>query len=94
MEKSADKTIITVVGKDTVGIIAKVCTYLAENGINVLDISQTIVQDFFNMMMIVDMNGAAKPFGQCAKELEQVGEKIGVSIKCQREEIFNKMHRI
>ncbi len=94
MEKSADKTIITVVGKDTVGIIAKVCTYLAENGINVLDISQTIVQDFFNMMMIVDMNGAQKPFGECSKDLEQLGEEIGVSIKCQREEIFRKMHRI
>ena len=90
MDKKADRTIITVVGKDTVGIIAGVCTYLAENGINVLDISQTIVQGFFNMMMIVDMNGAAKPFGQCAKELEQVGEKIGVSIKCQREEVLAK----
>ena len=94
MEKAADKTIITVVGKDTVGIIAGVCTYLADNGINVLDISQTIVQGFFNMMMIVDMKGAAKPFGQCAKELEEVGKKIGVAIKCQKEEIFNKMHRI
>ena len=94
MEKKADRTIITVVGKDTVGIIARVCTYLAENGINVLDISQTIVQGFFNMMMDVDMKGASKPFGQCAKELEQAGEEIGVSIKCQREEIFNKMHRI
>lgn len=62
MEKSTDKTIITVVGKDTVGIIAKVCTYLADNKINVLDISQTIVQGYFNMMMIVDMNAAAKPF--------------------------------
>lgn len=94
MEKKADRTIITVVGKDTVGIIAGVCTYLADNGINVLDISQTIVQGFFNMMMIVDMKDAAKPFGQCAKELEEVGEKIGVAIKCQKEEIFNKMHRI
>ena len=94
MEKKADKTIITVVGKDTVGIIARVCTYLAENHINVLDISQTIVQDFFNMMMIVDMKEATKPFGQCAEELEQVGEKIGVAIKCQSEEIFQKMHRI
>ena len=92
--KKADRTIITVVGKDTVGIIAGVCTYLADNGINVLDISQTIVQGFFNMMMIVDMKGAAKPFGQCAKELEEVGKKIGVAIKCQKEEIFNKMHRI
>ena len=94
MEKKADRTIITVVGKDTVGIIAGVCTYLADNGINVLDISQTIVQGFFNMMMIVDMKGAAKPFGQCAKELEEVGKKIDVAIKCQKEEIFNKMHRI
>ena len=94
MEKKADRTIITVVGKDTVGIIAGVCTYLADNGINVLDISQTILQGFFNMMMIVDMKGAAKPFGQCAKELEEVGKKIGVAIKCQKEEIFNKMHRI
>ncbi len=94
MEKSADKTIITVVGKDTVGIIARVCTYLAENQINVLDISQTIVQGYFNMMMIVDMNAAVKPFMDCSKELAQLGEEIGVKIKCQREEIFQKMHRI
>ena len=57
-----NKTIITVVGKDTVGIIAKVCTYLAENQVNILDISQTIVQEFFNMMMIVDMDKSVKPF--------------------------------
>lgn len=94
MEKAAGKTIITVVGKDTVGIIAGVCTYLAENQINVLDISQTIVQDYFNMMMIVDMSRAVKPFGDCSRELDELGEKIGVSIKCQREEIFQKMHRI
>ena len=93
MEQGADRTIITVVGKDTVGIIAKVCTYLAENQINVLDISQTIVQGFFNMMMM-DMNHAVKPFGDCSKELEKLGEEIGVMIKCQREEIFQKMHRI
>ncbi len=94
MEKAADKTIITVVGKDTVGIIAKVCTYLSENHINVLDISQTIVQGYFNMMMIVDMNASDKPFGECSKDLDRLGEEIGVSIKCQREEIFQKMHRI
>ena len=93
MEK-ANKAIITVVGKDTVGIIAKVCTYLSENQINVLDISQTIVQGFFNMMMIVDMQATAKPFADCADELEKLGEAIGVSIKCQREEIFDMMHRI
>lgn len=88
------KTIITVVGKDTVGIIAKVCTYLAENGINILDISQTIVQDYFNMMMIVDTNNCSKQFGDMADELAALGEEIGVVIKCQKEEIFDKMHRI
>lgn len=94
MENKADRVIITVVGKDTVGIIAKVCTYLANNRINVLDISQTIVQEFFNMMMIADITGSSKPFDVCSRELEQIGEEIGVTIKCQREEIFNKMHRI
>jgi len=89
-----NKTIITVVGKDTVGIIAKVCTYLAENNINILDISQTIVQDFFNMMMIVDMNNASKKFGTIADELAAVGQEIGVIIKCQQEDIFNSMHRL
>ena len=88
------KTIITVVGKDTVGIIAKICTYLANNRVNILDISQTIVQDFFNMMMIADFKKSTKSFDQISKELEQVGEEIGVTIKCQKEEIFNKMHRI
>lgn len=88
------KTIITVIGKDTVGIIAKVCTYLAENQVNVLDISQTIVQDFFNMMMIVDANKASKPFETLAADLTHLGEEIGVSIKMQHEDIFNSMHRI
>ena len=88
------KTIITVVGKDTVGIIAKVCTYLAENGINILDISQTIVSDFFNMMMIVDTNSSKKAFGDMVDDLEKIGQEIGVVIKCQKEEIFDEMHRI
>lgn len=94
MERSTNKTIITVVGKDTVGIIARVCTYLADSHINVLDISQTIVQGYFNMMMIVDMSTSEKAFAECAAELETLGEDIGVSIKCQREEIFDMMHRI
>jgi ACT domain-containing protein len=89
-----NKIIITVVGKDTVGIIAKVCTYLADTHINILDISQTIVQGFFNMMMIVDMEEATKPFETFSQELETLGQEIGVRIKCQREEIFTKMHRI
>lgn len=89
-----NRTIITVVGKDTVGIIAKVCTYLAENSINILDISQTIVQEYFNMMMIVDMGKMQKTFEEVADDLTNVGKDMGVQIKCQREEIFNMMHRI
>lgn len=88
------KTIITVVGKDTVGIIAKVCTYLASNQINVEDISQTIVQGFFNMMMIVDAEQSSKSFTEMAEELEALGDAIGVKIRCQHEDIFTKMHRI
>ena len=88
------KCVITVVGKDTVGIIAKVCTYLAENSINILDISQTIVQGYFNMMMIVDTNESKKQHGDMADDLDRLGEEIGVLIKCQKEEIFDQMHRI
>ena len=88
------KTIITVVGKDTVGIIAKVCTYLADKKINILDISQTIVSGYFNMMMIVDTGESSISFATMADEMEALGEEIGVSIKCQKEEIFDKMHRI
>ena len=88
------KTIITVVGKVTVGIIAKVCTYLAENKVNILDISQTIVDDYFNMMMIADMGKAVKSVSEVSDDLDRLGEEIGVIIKCQREEIFNSMHRL
>ncbi|MBQ2287473.1 MAG: ACT domain-containing protein [Lachnospiraceae bacterium] len=88
------KTIITVIGKDTVGIIAKVCTYLAENNVNILDISQTIVQEYFNMMMIADINASEKTFDILSEELKEVGEKIGVKVKMQHEDIFNCMHRI
>ncbi len=89
-----NKIIITVVGKDTVGIIARVCTYLAEKHVNIEDISQTIVQEYFNMMMIADIEKSTVPFGKIAEEMERIGEEIGVVIKCQREEIFTKMHRI
>ncbi len=90
-----EKAIITVVGRDTVGIIAKVCTFLAEQKINILDISQTIVQGYFNMMMIVDISALEKPFGEIADSLARYGsEQIGVQIKCQKEEIFDSMHRI
>ena len=89
-----NKTIITVVGKDTVGIIARVCTYLASNQVNVEDISQTIVQGYFNMMMIVDTEKSSKPFSEMITDLENLGDEIGVRIRCQREDIFTKMHRI
>lgn len=89
-----NKTIITVLGKDTVGIIARVCTYLADNQINVEDISQTIVQGYFNMMMIVDTERTSKPFSEMVTDLENLGDTIGVKIRCQREDIFTKMHRI
>ncbi|MCF0190415.1 MAG: ACT domain-containing protein [Marinilabiliaceae bacterium] len=89
-----NRTIITVVGKDTVGIIAKVCTYLADNRINILDISQTIVQGYFNMMMIVDMTHIEQTFEEVSDRLTQIGTEMGVQIKCQREEIFDMMHRI
>ena len=88
------KTIITVVGKDTVGIIAKICTYLAENRVNVEDISQTIVQGYFNMMMIVDTSRSPKPYAEMVTELDELGDEIGVRIRCQQKDIFTKMHRI
>ena len=95
------KTIITVVGNDTVGIIAKVCTYLADNNVNILDITvnilditQTIVQGYFNMMMVTDTSASQKDTGTLSRELSELGDQIGVVIRCQHEDIFNKMHRI
>ena len=88
------KTIITVVGQDSVGIIAKVCTYLAENNINVMDISQTIVNGYFNMMMIADTQESIKNLSEIVDEMEKLGESIGCIIRVQREDIFRKMHRI
>ena len=89
-----NRTIITVVGKDTVGSIAKVCTYMADHQINILDISQTIIQGFFNMMMIVDNTKMTVDYATMTDEITHLGEQTGVQIKCQKEEIFDKMHRI
>jgi len=89
-----NKVVITVVGKDTIGIIARVCTYLAESRINILDISQTIVKDYFNMMMIVDMASCDKSFDNVSRDLYAIGREMGLRIRCQREEIFDKMHRV
>ncbi len=88
------RTIITVVGKDCVGIIAAVCSYLAEHNINILDINQSILQGYFHMMMIADANHADKEFSLLAQELELLGGRLGVQIKIQHEEIFDVMHRI
>ena len=88
------KVIITVVGKDTVGIIAKTSAYLAKSNINILDISQTVVQDYFNMMMIVDFSKCTKDFEKVGNELAKLGMDMGLKIRCQKSEIFDKMHRI
>lgn len=89
-----DKAIITVVGKDKVGILARICTTLAQCNVNILDITQTIRQDFFYMMMIVDVENAPLQFAAFSQQIQQAGEDVGVQVKCQREEIFDKMHRI
>ena len=89
-----EKVIITVVGKDTVGIIAGVCVALADHGINVLDISQTIVDGFFNMMMVADIAASDIGFNEIQVKLNEVGEKKGMVITCQRSEIFESMHRV
>lgn len=89
-----DRTIITVVGKDNPGILAKISTFLATENVNILDITQTIRQDFFYMMMIVNMNNSKLQFSDFNTEIQRVGEEVGVQVKCQKEEIFDKMHRI
>lgn len=88
------KGIITVIGKDNVGIIAKVCSYLADNDVNILDISQTVVSDYLNMMMIVDLTNTIDIFDKITEELINVGKSIGVVVRLQHEDIFNTMHRI
>lgn len=94
MNNNMTKAIITVVGKDNVGIIACVCSYLADHHINILNITQTIVDGYFNMIMIVDLTEATSTFDTISNELEEKGKSIGVQVKIQLEEIFNKMHRV
>ena len=88
------KAIVTVLGKDQVGIIAAVCTLLAENNVNVLDISQTILREFFTMTMLVDVSASKLPFTVLCTLLENEGSKRGLAIKVQREDIFDAMHKI
>ena len=88
------KAIVTVVGKDRVGIIANVCTALASYNVNVLDISQTVMQGYFTMMMATDVSASTVPMAQLASELERLGKEMSLSIRIQREDIFEAMHRI
>ncbi|MBE6956036.1 MAG: ACT domain-containing protein [Ruminococcaceae bacterium] len=88
------KAIVTVIGKDQVGIIAAVCSLLAEHSINILDITQTVLQDYFTMVMLVDTSACSLPIGDMSDLLAKAGEKRGLSIRIQREDIFNAMHRI
>ena len=89
-----NKVIVTLVGKDHTGIIAAVCSYFAENNINILDIKQTTVQEYINMMMIVDLEKCTMQFSEIVSGLDAVGKKVGCIIKAQHEEIFDMMHRI
>ena len=88
------KAIVTVVGKDRVGIIAQVCTTLAAYQVNVLDISQTVMQGYFTMMMATEISQCNIPVAELAKRMEQVGKEMGLSIHVQREDIFQAMHRV
>ena len=88
------KAIVTVVGKDRIGIIANVCSLLAAEKVNILDISQTVMQGYFTMMMAVDTTKSEIPFAELAKKLEAKGEEMGMSIRLQREDIFEAMHRV
>ncbi len=88
------RAIVTVVGKDRVGIIASVCTCLASYNVNVLDISQTVMQGYFTMMMVTDVSGSNIPVAQLAQQLEEQGKQMDLSIRLQREDIFDAMHRV
>ncbi len=88
------KAIVTVIGKDHVGIIASVCALLAKHNVNVLDISQTVMQEYFTMIMMVDVSAAEAPMAELATLLEEQGKEMNLSIRIQREDIFNAMHRI
>ena len=88
------RAIVTVIGKDTVGIIAAVCALLSEKNVNVLDISQTVLQEYFTMIMLVDVSASTVPFAQLREELAAAGQERGLDIRIQREDIFDAMHRI
>jgi len=88
------KAVITVIGKDRIGIIAKISGVLAEHKVNILDISQTIMQEMFTMMMLVDISSAVLPFAALSEKLDEAGKELGLQVKIQHEDIFDSMHRI
>ncbi|MDR2357092.1 MAG: ACT domain-containing protein [Oscillospiraceae bacterium] len=88
------RAIVTVIGKDRVGIIAEVSGALSRSGVNILDITQTVMREYFTMIMLVDMSGCVKAFDELSGELRESGERMGLSIRVQREDIFEAMHRI
>ena len=88
------KAIVTVVGKDRVGIIASVCSLLAHYQVNILDISQTVMQGYFTMMMVTEVSECNVPLAELVTRMDQVGNEMGLSIRVQREDIFEAMHRI
>ena len=88
------KAIVTVIGKDRVGITASVCSLLAQHSINILDISQTVLQEYFTMVMLVDTSACSASIGEMSDLLDQAGQRQRLSIRIQREDIFNAMHRI
>ena len=88
------KAVVTVVGKDRVGIIANVCTALAGFGVNVLDINQTVMQGYFTMMMVVEVSMCNVPVAELVTKMDEMGKEMGLSIRVQREDIFEAMHRI
>ena len=88
------RAIVTVLGKDRVGIMSMVCALLAQHNVNILDISQTILREFFTMTMLVDVSACKLPFTVLSTLLENEGSKRGLSIKVQREDIFDAMHKI
>ena len=88
------KAVVTVVGKDQVGIIAGVCMHLADYNVNVLDISQTVMEGYFTMMMVVDVSGCSIALAELAQKCEEKGKEMGLSIRLQREDIFEAMHRV
>ncbi len=88
------RAVVTVVGKDKTGIISKVSTFLAEKKVNILDISQTILEEYFAMIMLVDVTQSTLKLSELAEESKALGEKIGMSIHVQHEDIFNAMHSV